>query len=142
MCSTGCTSADAPVNHVDIAPTTLGLCGLPIPEHMDGTDYSSLVHGTDPPDPLPDSAYLGIPVPTGHGHSVDRPWRGVVTRDNWKYVCLEGQPWMLFNLNEDPYELVNLAYNPAAHGKRAELHQSLREWRDHTGDTFDLPPAS
>ena len=28
----------------------------------------------------------------------------MVTRDSWKYVVLEGQPWMLHNLNEDPYE--------------------------------------
>ncbi|MCZ9344960.1 hypothetical protein NGM37_45160, partial [Streptomyces sp. TRM76130] len=83
-----------PVNHVDIAPTTLGLCGLPVPAEMEGTDYSALATaaGIRPPawDGPPDDAYLGLPVPTGHPQSVDRAWRGVVTRDGWKYVCLEG----------------------------------------------------
>ena len=30
----------APINHVDIAPTTLGLCGITVPDWMEGTDYS------------------------------------------------------------------------------------------------------
>ncbi|NGP45267.1 hypothetical protein G4V62_09985 [Bacillaceae bacterium SIJ1] len=42
---------------------------------------------------------------------MDKPWRGVVTVDGWKYVCFEGVPWLMFNLNEDPYEQVNLAHN-------------------------------
>lgn len=29
-----------PINHVDIAPTTLGLCGIDKPDWMEGTDYS------------------------------------------------------------------------------------------------------
>ena len=29
-----------PLNHVDISPTSLGLCGLDVPDWMMGTDYS------------------------------------------------------------------------------------------------------
>ena len=136
---------DVPVNHVDIAPTTLGLCGLPVPPDMEGTDYSGLVTATGmrPPvwDGPPDSAYLSLPVPTGHPQSVDRGWRGIVTRDGWKYASFEGQPWLLYNLDEDPYELVNLAHDPAHHVVRARLHDRLREWLDRTGDTFALDPT-
>jgi arylsulfatase A-like enzyme len=134
---------DVPVNHVDIAPTSLGLCGIPVPAEMEGTDYSSVVTapGMRPPvwDGPPDSAYLGIPVAPGMPQSVDRPWRGVVTRDNWKYACLEGQPWMLFDLNDDPYEQVNLAHDPGYHAARADLQDRLRHWIDPTGDVFELP---
>ncbi|MCZ9345975.1 hypothetical protein NGM37_50455, partial [Streptomyces sp. TRM76130] len=70
---------------------------------------------------------------------VDRAWRGVVTRDGWKYVCLEGQPWLMFQLDEDPYELVNLAHDPRYHEVRTALHERLRYWIDRTGDTFALP---
>jgi arylsulfatase A-like enzyme len=129
----------APVNHVDLAPTTLGLAGLPRPEGMQGADYSPhVLEGREPPQD-PDAAFLQSVVPTMHGDSVDRPWRGLVTRDGWKYVCLEGQPWLLFNLNEDPYELVNLAHNTKFGGPRKGLHARLAAWIEKTGDKFPLP---
>jgi arylsulfatase A-like enzyme len=92
-----------------------------------------------PPAHEPDSAYLQLVVPTGHGDSIDRPWRGVATRDGWKYVALEGQPWMLHNLNEDPYELANLAFNTRYRTERRRLHERLAQWVDETGDVFVLP---
>jgi arylsulfatase A-like enzyme len=129
---------DVPVNHVDIAPTTLGLCGLNVPEHMEGTDYSACFAGGEVP-AEPDSAYLQLVVPTGHGDSIDRPWRGLVTRDGWKYVCLAGQPWLLFDLNEDPYEQVNLALNSRWHSQRRRLQDRLARWIAETDDRFELP---
>ena len=133
------TRSDAPINHVDMGPTSLGLCGIEVPDWMLGTDYShhrlrKVAYGVEP-----DSAYLQLVVPTGHGDSVDRPWRGIVTRDGWKYAVLEGQPWMMFNLAEDPFELVNLAHNTAFRVERARLQQRLAEWIDETGDVFVLP---
>jgi len=86
----------------------------------------------------PDSAFLQ------HSYRkrfdcLNRVWRGVRTRDRWKYVCLEGQPVMMFNLNEDPYELANLAFLDAFNDKRAELQGKLEEWLEKTGDDFPLP---
>lgn len=127
------------INHVDIAPTTLGLCGISVPSWMQGTDYSGLrLKGKDAVNSS-DSAYLQLIVPTGHSDSVDRPWRGVVTRDGWKYVALAGQPMMLCNLNEDPYELVNHAYNPKYRLERKALQDRLAYWISDTQDSFDLP---
>ena len=132
-----------PVNHVDIGPTSLGLCGIAVPEWMAGTDYSPYrLGGGDERQVIPnepDSAFLQLVVPTGHPHSTDRPWRGVVTRDGWKYVALEGQPWMLFNLNEDPYELANHALNRAYAKERQQLQDRLSAWIVETGDSFELP---
>ncbi|MCY3945182.1 MAG: sulfatase [Anaerolineaceae bacterium] len=130
---------EVPINHVDIAPTSLGLCGLDAPAWMQGTDYSGYrLRGKKVSDE-PDSAYLQAVVPTGYAHTMDRPWRGIVTRDNWKYTVLEGQPWMLFNLNEDPYEQANHAHNSLYHAERRRLQARLAEWIDHTGDSFRLP---
>jgi arylsulfatase A-like enzyme len=128
-----------PVNHVDIAPTTLGLCGIAKPDWMRGHDYSGERLPNRPRAAAPDSAFLQSVIPTGHGDSVDRPWRGVVTLDGWKYVVLEGQPWLMFNLNEDPYELVNLAHNTKYKQERQRLHARLVQWVHETGDTFALP---
>jgi arylsulfatase A-like enzyme len=130
---------DAPLNHVDIAPTTLGLCGIDVPMWMAGTDFSHhILPGRPAPAEEPDSAFLQ------HSYRkrfdcLNRVWRGVRTRDGWKYVCLEHQPLMLFNLNEDPYELANLAYLDAFNDKRAELQARLARWLADTGDTFPLP---
>ena len=99
---------DAVINHVDIAPTSLGLCGIPVPETMVGYDYSAIcVRDRDdehqgPPDRArePESAYLQQIPPRpfavtatgrgGFGSSVNVPWRGVATRAGWKYVCTAG----------------------------------------------------
>lgn len=128
-----------PINHVDIAPTTLGLCGIDKTEAMAGTDYSGHRLPARTVESEPDSAYLQLVVPTGHGDSTDRPWRGVVTRDGWKYVCLEGQPWLLFHLRDDPYEQVNLAHNTRFAAERRRLQDRLAAWIQDTGDTFALP---
>ncbi|MBN2390653.1 MAG: sulfatase [Anaerolineae bacterium] len=132
-------SVTAPLNHVDIAPTTLGLCGIDAPAWMEGTDYSGYRIRDREVAHEPDSAYLQLVIPTMHGDSVDRPWRGVVTRDGWKYVVLEGQPWLMFNLNEDPYEQVNLAHNTRFVRERRALHARLAQWVAETGDAFALP---
>ena len=128
-----------PINHVDIGPTSLGLCGLETPDWMVGTDFSGYrIHGRDVVDE-PDSAFLQLVVPTGHGYSTDRPWRGVTTRDGWKYVALEGQPWLMFNLNEDPYEQANMAHNTLFGVERRRLQDRLAAWLSDTGDQFNLP---
>ena len=136
---------NVPVNHVDIAPTTLGLCGVDVPGWMEGTDYSHYrfrYRGDEMKQKCasePDSAYIQSVVPTGHGNSIDKPWRGVVTRDGWKYVCFEGIPWLLYNLNEDPYEFANQAHNSSHHAIRRKLNDRLGQWISDTGDEFALP---
>ncbi len=131
--------SDVLINHVDIAPTTLGLCGIDPPDWMRGHDYSGLRLPWRPQTEAPDSAFIQSVIPTGHGDSVDRPWRAVVTRDGWKYVVLEGQPWLMFNLNEDPYERVNLAHNTRFGSERQRLQNRLAQWMADTGDRFELP---
>ncbi|MBN1582343.1 MAG: sulfatase [Anaerolineae bacterium] len=128
-----------PINHVDVAPTTLGLCGIDAPEWMQGTDYAGYrIVGREVIDE-PDSAYLQLVIPTGHGDSVDRAWRGIVTRDGWKYVVLERQPWLMFDLTEDPYEQINLAHNSRFSRERRRLQDRLAAWIVDTGDSFVLP---
>lgn len=129
----------APMNHVDIGPTALGLCGLDIPESFEGTDWShELLPGKPVPATVPDSAFLQH-VQRKRFDCLNRVWRGIRTRDGWKYIVLEHQPFALFNLNEDPYELNNLAFKKEADGKREELQQRLAVWLEETGDPFDLP---
>ncbi len=130
------------LNHVDIAPTTLGLCGIRPPAWMQGRDYSAYrFTGRERP-ALPDSAYLQNVIPTGHANSINRAYRGVVTRDGWKYVAFEGVPWLLFNLNEDPYEQVNLAHHSGYRAELRRLNERLRQWGADAADRFALPEFS
>lgn len=128
------------LNHVDIAPTTLGLCDIETPNWMKGFDYSYLrLREKEIPQNIPDSLFLQIVIPTGHGDSINKPWRGIVTDDGWKYACFKNVSWTMFNLNEDPYEQVNLAHNESYKKKRLELLKKLKQWIEKTGDQFSLP---
>ncbi|MDE3168235.1 MAG: sulfatase [Acidobacteriota bacterium] len=126
-------------NTADIAPTTLGLCGIAKPDWMEGADLSGyrLARGGSPP--TPDSVYLQNVVPTGHPDSINTPYRGIVTRDGWKYVCFENHSWLLFNLEDDPYEEANLAQNNKYRVPRRKAIARLKQWVADTGDKFAIP---
>ena len=150
--------SDAVINHIDIAPTSLGLCGIPVPETMVGYDYSAQCVSPSAPefagpahrDAEPESAYLQqIPPrpfavgPDGNtpsfGDSVNLPWRGVATRDGWKYVCTPGHDWQLYNTVEDPFEQANHVYNERFREQKERCHALLAEWIATTDDHFPLP---
>ncbi|MCT4597884.1 MAG: sulfatase [Vallitalea sp.] len=132
-------SCDVPINHVDIAPTTLGLCNIDVPVWMEGTNYAHYRLRGSRSMEEPDSAYLQSVIPTGHEDSIEFSWRGLVTKDGWKYVCFENTAWLMFNLNDDPLEQMNLAYNSKYKDKRKELNDRLKKWINDTNDQFVLP---
>ncbi len=108
-------TTEALLTHVDLAPTLLSLCGLPVPAEMQGTDLSGVVLGRT--ERGPDSAFFQIFVPFA-GDGTPHPWRGVRT-DRFMYARSEAGPWVLYDLGDDPYEKKNLADDPA--------HNALRE---------------
>ena len=123
---------DAIITHVDMAPTVLGLCGLRIPAGMQGTDMSGVVRGRSGRGP--DSAFFQIFGPY-NGDSTPFGWRGV--RTGWyMYVRSQQHPWMLFDLERDPYQLRNLAGDPAAASVQADMEKKLRGWMKRTGDSW------
>ena len=138
---------EAVINHVDIAPTTLGLCGIPVPSGMVGYDYSAHCIHPDAPEykgppktnKEPASAYLQQIPRKFHRHSVNKAWRGVITRDGWKYVCTPGNDWLLFNTAEDPYEQANYVYDRSYQKPKEYCHNLLASWVEETGDSFQLP---
>jgi arylsulfatase A-like enzyme len=114
-------------NHVDIAPTMLGLCHIAKPGWMMGTDLSHHRIGKQGSGPDPDSAYLQDVIPTGHPDSINTPYRGLVTKDGWKYLCFENRSWLMFNLNDDTYEESDLAQNSRYKAERKKMIARLKQ---------------
>jgi hypothetical protein len=106
---------------------------------MEGADLSYHRIGNSSGTADPDSAYLQYVVPTDQLDTPNTPYRGIVTRDGWKYVCFENHSWVQFNLNEDPYEEVNLAQLNRYRPERKKLIAGLKQWVADTGDKFALP---
>lgn len=143
--------SDAVINHVDIPATTLGLCGIDKPDWMAGYDYSYLCVKEGRPEykggnrdraEEPDSAYLQQIPRKYHAYTVNKPWRGVLMRDGWKYVCMPGHDWLLFNTKDDPFEMANHCYNIVFQQQKENCHERLKRWIEETGDSFDLPDIS
>ncbi len=143
-------SSGAVLNHVDVAPTSLGLCNLEVPTGMAGHDYSAHCiaedaaeyRGAPQESAEPQSAYLQQIPPKLHRHTVNRPWRGVVTRDGWKYACTPGNDWLLYDTANDPYEQANGVYDAAFQEQKERCHGLLAQWIKATGDRFPLPDIS
>lgn len=129
-------STDVLFNSVDVMPTLLGLAGVEVPEGVQGTDLSHAALQTDGPEP--DSVYLQIEGPgwPNRGKWVGY-WRGVRT-DRWVYARWFGTgDIMLFDRDNDPYEMKNLAGNPDYAETQQQLEQRLKKWMEDTGDPFD-----
>jgi arylsulfatase A-like enzyme len=124
-----------PVGIVDLAPTLLGLCGVEIPDAMEGTDCSEVTRGED--GDAPDAALL---------MNVDQGWRGLRTERYTyarvsesfmaEYAPLQGPEWLLFDNEEDPDQLRNRVYDPDYADLVASLDDRLMERLDEIGDPF------
>jgi arylsulfatase A-like enzyme len=124
---------DAFFTHVDMGPTLLALCGLPVPREMQGTDISSALTGEERP--APHSAFFQVFAPY-HTSVVPFAWRGV-RNERYMYARSKAQPWVLYDLKQDPYELKNLADDPAARGIREQMEKELAEWMERSEDSWD-----
>lgn len=122
------------LTHVDFAPTLLGLCGVKPPATMQGTDLSTLVLGGR--QAAPDSAFFQIFGPYD-GDGTTQGWRGIRTA-RYMYARYESKPWVLYDLESDPYELKNLAGEPGAARLREQLDRQLSQWMRRTGDAWSL----
>jgi arylsulfatase A-like enzyme len=90
---------------VDLMPTLLGLAGLPVPAWVQGQDCSAAAAIGE--GPLPEVELLEMHNnPRWNLDYLD--WRGLVT-ETYKYAFYETGHELLFDLEQDPYELHNLA---------------------------------
>lgn len=113
----------APVSLVDLLPTLLDVGGATPPQWIDPIDGASLVpalNGYDVPSRAVVCEYTDM--------GVRAPCR-MVRRDRYKYVYVHREPPLLYDLADDPFELVNLAGNSRYSVIEEELrHTALANW--------------
>ena len=129
-------NTDILFNSVDVMPTLLSLAGVDIPEKVQGQDLSHAVREEDGPDP--DSVYLQILGPgwPNRGDWVGF-WRGLRTQ-RWVYArWWNSRDVWLFDRENDPYEMSNLAGNPEHREIEAQQEQRLQQWIRDTEDPFE-----
>ncbi len=119
----------------DIMPTLLGLAGLPIPDAVEGLDFSGHIAGG--PDPSDGAALIASYQPIadwwrGEGGC---EYRGLRTKQHTYVRSLAGA-WMIFDNITDPYQMNNLVGKPECAGLVAEMDAWLQRKLDAQGDAF------
>ncbi len=122
------------LNAHDIMPTLLGVCDLPIPPSVDGRDFSPALAGESIES---HGALLACFHPFGEWSRPlgGREYRGLRTEQYTYCRTLDG-PWLLYDNDADPYQLVNLVHQPEYGEIQAELEALLQRELDAIGDDF------
>lgn len=126
------TISDAPVEAIDLLPTFVDWLGGEVPAHiLEGRSLVPLLCGQDPP--WRDTVFseldysfrqqrrdLGVPPHAARAYAL---------RDaRWNYIYYEGFPPQLFDLHNDPDELVDLGRDAGYATVRADLNMRLFDW--------------
>ncbi|MBS7642620.1 sulfatase [Candidatus Bathyarchaeota archaeon] len=146
---------DALLSNIDIMPTILDVCGIPIPSDIHGRSILPIIKGET--DRIHSEVYLELTY-----HAAYDPIRGVRT-DRYKYIrSFEWRPYlfppnvdpspskevarkygyfdrirpieMLFDLDKDPIERLNLANDPDYSDILRYLRSKLHNWMKETCD--------
>ena len=115
------------VSAVDVAATMLDALGAPPLPNAAGHSFLPQIDGRPDPPLWEDVAFseyctdkFGPP-----GGAFQR----MVRREDWKYIYYHRQPPQLFNLKEDPDELVDRSDDAGCRSTMLDLHaETLRDW--------------
>lgn len=122
--------SNIPVRGIDVAPTLLGLAGLPIPAYMRGKD---VIHDSIAMDRVRVMETYGGAVPnlniTKSLMAGADAQRQTVVHEGWKLI-LGGDQEALYHIAEDPLETINVySQHPE---KATALNQLLMVWDEST----------
>jgi arylsulfatase A-like enzyme len=121
---------------VDLMPTILEAIGVAVPRNCDGRSLAPFCRGETPAN-WRDAAHWSFDfrdlatrrIETALGLPSDWCNLQVVRTERFKYVHFAALPPVLFDLAEDPDELVNRAADPACRGLLLEGMERLLTWR-------------
>ncbi len=120
-----------PINTPDMLPSLLSLAGVAIPDTVEGDDLSGLFRVEDGE---PNRAALFMAV-APFGADDFKAYRGVRS-SRYSYVRDSDGPWLLYDNQEDLYQMNNLIDNPEYADLREELETELQSQLKRTGDAF------
>jgi arylsulfatase A-like enzyme len=125
---------DSFISLVDLMPTTLGLCGIPIPRNCQGDDLSSYIRRET--ERGKEEVYLQYEG----SYFADRPaskiWRAL-RYQSWVYVETKADgPYQLFDLQKDPHEINNLIQSNDHEEIRIRLAEKLKRRGQGLDDPF------
>ncbi|WP_406603763.1 sulfatase family protein [Neolewinella aquimaris] len=127
----------AVINSEDIMPTLLGLCDIPVPAPVEGVNYRAYLEGADG-DGIGASAVITCVQPFGQWNRLmhgGREYRGLRTQRYTYTRDLDG-PWLLFDNEQDPYQMTNLVDDAEHTALRKELDSLLQDRLTAQGDEF------
>jgi len=115
-------------SNMDISPTLLDAADVAPPEVQDGCSLLAAVAG---------KAERYFIVCENHGHIDENIGRALIAAE-WKYVYNSGQIEELYDLEQDPGELCNLASRPQYAGPLIQMRDLLVQWAQNKHDTVLL----
>lgn len=127
--------------HVDIVPTVLDLCGLPVPEGVQGRSLAPLCAGAS--DAWPNEAFswmLGVPYTRQEAYMLGT--KRMLRTPEYKLIDYGADfrtRWELFNMKDDPGELRNLADDPAQASLLDSMAARLDEWEAEIPPLVQIP---
>jgi len=119
--------SDRLVSNLDLVPSILDVAGLSFHDEVDGASLIPLCTGQT-------SEWRADLMCETYGHRIDHIGRLVVT-DRFKYIANMNQMDELYDLEKDPYELVNLIDDPAQGDVLSNMKARLWDWQRKTHDS-------
>jgi len=107
-----------------------------MPDTVEGNDYSGVLTGEEKPSN--DAALITCPAPFGQWRRQNggQEYRGIRTR-RYTYVRSLKGPWLLFDNQQDPYQLSNLVNNASHRATQQKLDRRLAQMLVEKEDDFD-----
>lgn len=129
---------------VDIMPTVLQVCGISIPEEVEGCSLQTLLKSGEDAS-LPNCVFYQIPIEREGPEKHPCAERGIRTADTL-YIEVDAVPSYLFDLTADPGESNNLidckAHQVRQTAMKEKLQQTMAQYGDHWKREAVFPPVN
>ena len=124
------------LSNVDFAPTFLDFAGIKIPKEVQGKSFKDIAEGKKPKENR-DVVYMHY-YEWPFWHHV-QPHYGIRTKKyKLAHFYYNVDVWELYDLEKDPHELNNVAYDPAYKDVLKDMKQKLDSAMKAAGDTGTL----
>ena len=113
----GAVNSESLIGTHDLMPTVLDLCDLPIPEGLDGRSFKARCYGQSDDD-------------FSHLYAINFDGR-MLRHQQYKYIHShvdDTEYHILFDLEQDPHETINLFGQPGYEATSVELQTKLDNW--------------